>query len=55
MLELNLTAILKIVIYLILFVIVNILLFSKNIKNVYVLMIFILLLVLILKNSFRGN
>ena len=55
MLELNLAAILKIVIYLILFVIVNILLFSKNIKNVYVLMIFILLLVLILKNSFRGN
>jgi hypothetical protein len=55
MLELNLNAILKIIIYSVIFVIVNILLFSQNIKNVHVLMIFILILVLILKNSFREN
>ena len=50
MVDLSLNALVRLFLYIILFIIVGILIFSyKNIKNVHVVMIFILFLVLILK------
>ena len=56
MFDFSLDALLKIVIYLILFCIVSVLIFShKKIKNLHVVMVFILILVLILKNAIEQN
>ena len=56
MVDLSIDALFRIVLYIILFVIVSILAYSyKRIKNVHVVMIFILFLVLILKNSIKQN
>jgi hypothetical protein len=56
MLDLSLNALMKIILYIILFIIVSVLIFSyKSIKNLHVVMIFILFLVLILKNSIKQN
>jgi len=56
MVEINSNSILKVIIFSILLIIVNILLFSQEkIKNVHVSLVFILMLVLILKNSFIEN
>jgi hypothetical protein len=56
MFDFDLDALFKIVIYFILFCIVSVLIFShKRIKNLHVVMVFILFLVLILKNSIEQN
>ena len=56
MIDLSLNALMKIILYIILFIIVSVLIFSyKKIRNLHVVMLFILILVLILKNSIKQN
>ncbi len=56
MVDLSINALVKIIFYVILFVIVSLLAYSyKTIKNVHIVMVFILILVLILKNSIKQN
>ena len=56
MLDLNLNAVLIIILYSVLAIIVGILIYSREkIRNVHVVMLFILFLVLILKNSIVQN
>ena len=56
MLDLSLNAVLRIILFSVLSIIVGILIYSrKKIRNLHVVMLFILFLVLILKNSIVQN